>query len=79
LLIGLLALGIMRSRTREMSVARVTALPAAMIALSLYGVYGAFGAQALAFGAWAGGFLLATRGLGRFVVSRLYAHRFKAM
>jgi hypothetical protein len=70
LLIGLLALGLMQSRTRELSVTRVTVLPVAMIALSLFGIYGAFGLQPLAFGAWAAGWLLAARGLGRFAAVR---------
>ncbi|PRC92548.1 DUF6622 family protein [Solimicrobium silvestre] len=47
----LLYLGYAQSKTREVSMARLTILPFAMVILSLYSVWTAFGSS-LAFGAW---------------------------
>lgn len=55
LLAGLVALGLSQTREREMSLARVTALPLVMIALSLSGVVSAFGHVPVALGGWAAG------------------------
>jgi hypothetical protein len=49
---ALMALGISQARTRDVTVARATALPVVMVALSLSGVLSAFGLVALALGAW---------------------------
>jgi len=64
LLIALLTLGLLQTRTREVSRARVIALPVAMIVLALIGLLGAFGSFVVAYLAWAGGFALAARTLG---------------
>jgi uncharacterized protein DUF6622 len=48
----LLALGYSQSKTRRAGRKIVATLPVAMMALSLYGVYSAFGAVAMALGAW---------------------------
>jgi hypothetical protein len=53
LLIVLLALGLSQTRDREIGLARVTVLPLAMVALSLYGVLGAFGEAPVALAGWA--------------------------
>jgi hypothetical protein len=55
LLAVLIALGIVQSRPRAMSVARVTILPLVLIALSLSGVFSAFGHFPIAIGGWAAG------------------------
>ena len=55
LLVALVALGLSQTRTREMTLARVTVLPLAMIALSASGVLMAFGPLPIALGAWAAG------------------------
>lgn len=55
LLAGLVALGLSQSRQREMSLTRATILPMVMVALSLWGAYGAFGHLAVALGGWAAG------------------------
>lgn len=52
---GLIALGLWQTREREMSLARVTILPLAMVALSLSGVFSAFGHFPVALGGWAAG------------------------
>jgi hypothetical protein len=49
---GLLVLGVLQTRTRDVSRARATVLPLVMVALSLSGVLGAFGLIPLALGAW---------------------------
>ena len=51
----LVYLGVMQSRTRTFSPARLAILPAAMLAFSLYGVLSAFGADVPALGAWLAG------------------------
>jgi len=51
----LVYLGVMQSRTRTFSPARLAILPAAMLAFSLYGVLSVFGASAPALVAWAVG------------------------
>jgi len=48
----LVVFGILQSRTRQISLARVTMLPLALIALSLSGLWSTFGGNALAIGAW---------------------------
>ena len=50
--IVLLAAGIVQSRDRQMSRARVAILPFFLICLSLFGVWSAFGESAAAFVAW---------------------------
>ncbi len=52
---ALLALGLTQTRPREMSLLRVTLLPLAMIALSLSGVFSAFGHFPIALGGWGAG------------------------
>jgi hypothetical protein len=58
LLIGLIYLGFVQSRTRTVSRRRLFLLPASMLALSLYGVYSAFGTWPISYAAWAVGVLL---------------------
>ena len=55
LFFALLAIGFMQSRSRNVSAGRMTLLPAAFIAFSLYGVIAAFGFQAGDLIAWATG------------------------
>jgi len=55
LLTALVAFGFSQTRTREMSLLRVTILPLAMIALSASGVFSAFGHLPVAMGGWAAG------------------------
>lgn len=55
LLSALVALGLKQTRNREVSVARITVLPLAMVGLSLAGVLGAFGHLPVALLAWAVG------------------------
>jgi hypothetical protein len=55
LLAVLVALGLSQARDREMSLGRVTILPLVMIALSLSGVFSAFGHFPVALGGWAAG------------------------
>jgi hypothetical protein len=55
ILAGLVALGLWQARTRELSLMRVTVLPAVLLALSLAGVVNAFGAMPLALAAWLAG------------------------
>lgn len=52
---ALLALGLQQTRAREIERSRVAVLPAIFLPLSLWGVWNAFGAQALAFAGWAAG------------------------
>ena len=51
----LITIGLSQTRDREMSLARVTILPLVMIALSLSGVFHAFGHFPVALGGWAAG------------------------
>lgn len=55
----LLYLGYGYSKTRAVPVGRLFALPLAMVGLSLYGVWSAFGANLAGFAAWTGGIVLA--------------------
>ena len=55
LLAMLIALGLAQARDREMSLTRATVLPLVMIALSLSGVFSAFGHFPAALGSWAAG------------------------
>lgn len=55
ILAGLLALGIRQSRDRVVRPATLVGLALAMLALSLYGVTAAFGAEALPVLAWSAG------------------------
>jgi hypothetical protein len=66
----LLALGLSQTRERQLSLARITALPVAMITLSLVSLLNAFGTLPQAFAAWAAGFLLTTHFLGEFAAVR---------
>ena len=58
---GLLALGILQTRTRTVSKARATLLPIVMVLLSLNGVLSAFGPMPVAIGAWIVGLLVTLR------------------
>ncbi len=55
LFFALLAIGIMQSRPRSVSPARLAILPAAFVAFSLYGVLAAFGPHAAELIAWGSG------------------------
>jgi hypothetical protein len=55
LFVVLLALGALQTRTRELGWTRVAFMPAVFLPLSLWGVWTAFGPEALAFGAWLAG------------------------
>jgi len=48
----LVVFGVLQSRTRQVSLVRVTILPLVLIGLSLSGLLGTFGANALAIAAW---------------------------
>lgn len=61
---ALVFVGYRQSRTREVGVGMVAVLALSMFGLSLYGVIAAFGAYALALGAWALG-LASSVALGR--------------
>lgn len=49
---ALLALGLMQTRSRSVSLTRAMVLPVAMLMLSIYGVLAAFGANPLPIGLW---------------------------
>lgn len=55
ILAGLVALGLSQTRTRELSLMRVTVLPFVLLALSLVGVANAFGVMPAALGTWLAG------------------------
>ena len=55
ILAGLVALGLSQTRTRELSLMRVTVLPFVLLALSLAGVANAFGVMPVALGTWLAG------------------------
>jgi len=55
LLAVLVALGLSQTRDRQVSLVRVTVLPLVMIALSVSGVFSAFGHSPAALGGWAAG------------------------
>jgi hypothetical protein len=59
ILAGLVALGLAQTRTRELSLARVTVLPLVLLALSLAGVMASFGVLPVALAAWAAGLSMA--------------------
>lgn len=59
LLVALIFLGYLQSRTRAVPMARLFALPAAMVGLSLYSLFATFGATRLGFVAWLAGGILA--------------------
>jgi hypothetical protein len=54
-LTALVAIGLTQTRTREMSVLRITVLPLLLIALSLGGVFHAFGHAPVGLGGWSAG------------------------
>lgn len=56
LLCALVALGFSQTRAREMSLLRIQIVPVLLIALSLSGVFSAFGHLPVALGGWATGF-----------------------
>ena len=58
LLAALVALGVVQSKARSVTVSRATVLPLVLLALSLWGVVSVF-AQAEALGAWAAGVVAA--------------------
>ena len=68
LLAALVALGLLQTRPRELSLTRVTVLPLVLAALSFSGVLSAFGHMPVALAAWAAG-LAAAPALARKVVS----------
>jgi len=70
LLTVLIALGLSQARDREMSLMRVTILPLVMIALSLSGVFSAFGHLPVALGGWAAGVGAALAFGRQFIVAR---------
>src|SRR5262245_11829313 len=51
----LIVLGVVQLQTREIGRKRVVMLPAAFVALSLWGGWSAFGADGLAYAGWAAG------------------------
>ncbi len=55
----LIAFGILQSRTRQVSLARVAILPLVLIGLSLSGLLGTFGANGFAIAAWVAAVLAA--------------------
>lgn len=55
LFVGLLVLGLVQTRSRTLSRTRVLAVPAALMAFSLYGIVTSFGVDPLAVGAWLAG------------------------
>ena len=55
ILAGLVVLGVLQTRTREVSLMRVTVLPAVLLVLSLVGMVHTFGVMPLAMGAWLAG------------------------
>ena len=57
LFLALVAIGLSQVRTRNLSPARLFALPVAMVGFSLYGFLSAFGANAFAAAAWLAGLL----------------------
>jgi hypothetical protein len=59
LLVALVYLGYLQSRTRAVPKTRLFALPAAMVGLSLYSLFATFGATRLGFVAWLAGGILA--------------------
>lgn len=61
LFLALLCLGYLQSRTRAVPKARLFALPAAMLGLSLYSLFATFGAVPLGLLAWLAGGTLALR------------------
>lgn len=64
LLAALVALGLWQTRTRELSLTRITVLPLVFAALSLAGVLSKFGHMPVALAAWAAG-IAAALGLAR--------------
>ncbi|HWH84007.1 MAG TPA: DUF6622 family protein [Burkholderiaceae bacterium] len=67
---ALIALGLAQTREREMSLARVTLLPLAMLALSASGVLNAFGHAPWAVGGWLAGLAAALRLGGPWLATR---------
>ncbi len=55
LFVALLALGVAQRRTRELGRSRVALMPAIFLPLSLWGIWGAFGASGFAYGGWIAG------------------------
>ena len=55
ILAGLVALGLSQTRTRELSLLRVTSLPIVLLALSIVGVLNSFGVLPVALIAWMAG------------------------
>ena len=55
ILAGLIALGLSQTRTRELSLLRVTLLPVVLLALSLAGATNSFGLLPVALAAWMAG------------------------
>lgn len=68
LLAALVALGLWQTRSRELSLTRVTVLPLVLAALSLAGVLSKFGHMPVAMAGWAAG-MAAALGLARRFVS----------
>ena len=68
--LALTFLGLSQTRTRDVSRARVTLLPAAMVLLSLSGVLNAFSQVPLALAAWIAGFVLSLTLAGRTLAVR---------
>jgi len=67
---ALLVLGVSQTRTLEVSKARVTVLPLAMVCLSISGVLGSFGELPVAWAGWIAGFVITVRLLAPLVTAR---------
>jgi hypothetical protein len=67
---ALQALGFSQTRTQEVSKARVTVLPLAMVCLSISGLLGSFGQLPVAWAAWIAGFVITMRLLAPVVAAR---------
>jgi hypothetical protein len=67
---ALIAQGLVQTRAREIGLLRLTLLPLAMIALSLSGVFSAFGHAPIALGGWAAGIGAALGFARRLVAAR---------
>ncbi len=67
---ALLVLGLSQTRTQEVTKARITLLPLAMVCLSISGLLGAFGPAPAAWAAWTAGFAVAIRLLAPAVAAR---------
>ena len=70
LFLGLVVLGVQQTRARTVTLARMTILPLAMLALSFWGVWNTFAGSALGVACWLGAMLAAALLAQRFDFSR---------